>query len=100
MNETNKLNKVKEARELGLTLLPHGLGEHNVVNITTEFHIQKTMNQRTWIGSMNCGKRIGLENSLDYYDIVINNPLHSWGNINREEVRVIDQVCTDCLEKI
>ena len=99
MNETNKLNKVKEARELGLNLLTNN-GRKGQITQVTEFHIEKTMNQSTWIGSMNCGKRIGLENSLDYYDIVINNPLHSWGNINREEVRIIDQVCTDCLEKI
>ena len=100
MNETNKLNKIKEARELGLKLLPHYLGNNNTVMINTEFHIQKTMNQRTYIGSMNCGKRIGLENSLDYYDIVLNNSTFSWGKLCGEEVRVIDQVCTDCLEKL
>ena len=99
MNETNKLNKIKEARELGLRLLPHYLGQ-GFINGVTEFHIQKTMNQSTWIGSMNCGKRIGLENSLDYYETILNNPYHSWGDIGGEEVRVIDQVCTDCLEKI
>ena len=100
MNETNKLNKIKEARELGLRLLPFMLGNDNTVNGVTEFHIMKTMNQSTWIGSMKCGKRVGLENSLDYYDMVINNSTYSWGDIGGEEVRVIDQVCTDCLEKI
>lgn len=100
MNETTKLEKVKEARQLGLKLLAHYLGQHNAVSIVTEFHIQKTMNQRTWVGSMNCGKRIALENTLDYYDIVINHSTHSWGRTNQKEVRVIDQVCTDCLEKI
>ena len=100
MNETNKLNKVKEARELELTLLAHNVGQWNQVGINTEFHIQKTMNHKTWIGSMNCGARIGVQNSLDYYDIVINNATKSMGLLAKEEVKVIDLVCTDCLEKI
>ena len=54
MNETNKLNKIKEARELGLNLLTNN-GVKGVIGIATEFHIEKTMNLSTWIGSMNCG---------------------------------------------
>ena len=100
MNETNKLNKIKEARELGLTLIGHNLSEHGFVQINTDFHIQKTMNQKSWIGSMNCGARVGMTNSLDYYDIVINNASKSMGKLGMVEVKVLDLVCTDCLEKI
>ena len=95
MNETNKLNKIKEARELGLNLLTNN-GRKGQINEVTEFHIEKTMNQSTWIGSMNCGKRVGLENSIDWYDLVIQKAELEIA----KEVKIIDLVCTDCLEKI
>ena len=95
MNETNKLNKIKEARELGLNLLTNG-GRKGVFDIATEFHIQKTMNQSTWIGSMNCGQRVAKESSIDWYDTVIEKADYEIG----KNVKLIDLVCTDCLEKI
>ena len=95
MNETNKLNKVKEARELGLNMMTFN-GRKGQITQVTEFHIQKTMNQSTWIGSMNCGKRVALENSIDWYDLVIEKAELEIA----KEVKIIDLVCTDCLEKI
>ena len=59
MNETTKIEKLKEARELGLTLVGSAFAERGMIQLQTEFHIQKTMNTRTWIGSMKCGERIG-----------------------------------------
>ena len=95
MNETNKLNKIKEARELGLNLLTNN-GVKGVIGIATEFHIEKTMNISTWIGSMNCGQRIGKESSMDWYDTVIEKADYEIG----KNVKLIDLVCTECLEKI
>ena len=104
MNETTKIEKLKEARELGLTLVGSAFAERGMIQLQTEFHIQKTMNTRTWIGSMKCGERIGKENSIDYYDTLVNNGTRSAGELSidgvKTVVKVIDLVCTDCLEKI
>ena len=104
MNETTKIEKLKEARELGLTLEGSSFSERGMINVNTEFHIQKTMNKKTWNGSMKCGERIGKENSIDYYDTLVNNATRSAGKLFidgvNKVIKVIDLVCTDCLEKI
>ena len=92
-----KTEKLKEAKAKGIDLITAHTRQ-GMLNVgVTEWHLRKTLNNKTQIGSMFCGDRLEDEvRGVNYYDTILNNPLKTFSNGES----LIDMVCTKCLEKI
>ena len=89
MNETIKIEKLEEAKAKGIDLITAHTRQGMFSVGVTEWHLRKTLNNKTQIGSMFCGDRLEDEvRGVNYYDTILNDD------------SLIDYVCTDCLEKI
>lgn len=97
MNETIKIKKLEEAKAKGIDLITAHTRQGMLSTGLTEWHLRKTLNYKTQIGSMFCGDRLEDEvRGVNYYDTILNDPLKTFSNGDS----LIDMVCTDCLEKI